>query len=122
MSTRKLLVTGASGFVGGFLLERLQRENSVSLIGLHHWELKEDANTLSDPDLAWHRADLPHNDLSPLVSGIDTVFHLAAQFSLNEKKSDQQDMQRVNVEGTRHLRVVTCYWLAPMKREGKESC
>ncbi len=103
MSTRKLLVTGASGFVGGFLLERLQQEEAVSIVALHHRDLEEDPVTPRNPDLVWHKADLTHDNLGPLVSGVDTVFHLAAAFSLSEKESDREHLQRVNVEGTRLL-------------------
>ncbi len=103
MPTRKLLVSGASGFVGGFLLERLQEIDTNSIVALYHRKIPENARQLHSDRLTWSRTDLVCDDLTEQVRGIDTVFHLAGGFSLSKKKSDQQIMERVNVQGTQRL-------------------
>ena len=103
MPTRKLLVSGASGFVGGFLLERLQENDTHSIVALHHRKIPANARHLHSNCLTWSKTDLACDDLTEQVQGIDTVFHLAGSFSLSENVSDQQMMERVNVEGTQRL-------------------
>ncbi len=80
------LVTGAAGFIGGHLAERLLADGH-SVIGLDRFSdyynpaLTRDNAAL----LARHRrfrmieADLSENGLDNLLDGVDVVFHLAAQ-------------------------------------------
>ncbi|HXR66023.1 MAG TPA: NAD-dependent epimerase/dehydratase family protein [Ktedonobacteraceae bacterium] len=82
----RCLVTGVAGFIGSHLAERL-------LMGGHEvWGIDNFANyyprSLKEHNLAVARSwnsftliekDLLERDLSPLLDGVDWVFHLAAQ-------------------------------------------
>jgi len=80
-----ILVTGAAGFVGSHLAERLlARGHTVSgiddLNDYYSRELKE----LNAADVAAaggriHRVDLAEDDLTAAVQGAEVVYHLAAQ-------------------------------------------
>ncbi len=89
-------VTGASGFVGQHLLPQLDRAPEVGrLVGLD----------LRDPErrvrrLDFHRVDIAHAELKPLVEDVDVVIHLAA---IHDPVPDVDLMARVNVEGTRRV-------------------
>jgi UDP-glucose 4-epimerase len=86
MGDRVALVTGAAGFIGSHLCQRLERDgwrvrgvdcftsyydpaqkerNIAPLVGRSRFELK--------------RVDLCTGDLAELLDGVDTVWHLAAQ-------------------------------------------
>ena len=82
----KALVTGAAGFIGSHLSERLLAEGAEvravdRFSDYYDVELKR-ANLAaleSRPGLAFVEGDLNQLDLAALLDGIDVVFHLAAQ-------------------------------------------
>ena len=80
----KVLVTGAAGFIGSHLVDRLLSAGH-SVIGLDRRSPR--ANLLARLNLAdamahsrfhWVEADLASTTLGPLLDGVDCVFHLAA--------------------------------------------
>ncbi|MFO0694078.1 MAG: NAD-dependent epimerase/dehydratase family protein [Polyangiales bacterium] len=96
---RLVLVTGASGYSGRFLVERLlDRGFSVRAFDRRrHPEL--------DPRATFVEGDLTRpRDVEAAVQGVATVFHLAAivPFGLAHSVSDV-DLDRVNVGGTYRL-------------------
>jgi len=89
-----IAVTGASGLVGRRLLPVLADNPSVTrLVGIDIHEPDRRARGLE-----FHRADVAHSELKPLLEGIDVLVHLA---SLVDPLPDEALMARVNVEGTR---------------------
>lgn len=94
----RILVTGASGFVGQTLIQKLHQNRSLELIVLSRKAVK----TL-------------HNDVRQLVGNdifsiqwsedIDVVIHLAGRAHiLNEQTTDPlSEFRKVNVEGTLQL-------------------
>ena len=93
---RYSLVTGASGFIGRALCERLVSQNSNVL-----------AMTRLSCDLQECQPWVC--DISDVIDGnrmtsVDTVFHLAAKgHALTETKQDEAEYFRINTEGTRKL-------------------
>ncbi|OQX29330.1 MAG: hypothetical protein B0D92_04220 [Spirochaeta sp. LUC14_002_19_P3] len=107
MKSAKVLVTGASGFVGGALSSRLL-ENSIPL----RCQYRRGNNTLKQLE---HRgAELVQTDLSPplnstpqyqamlenLVQGVETLYHSAAYVS---DWGPKEAFVRTNFEATRLL-------------------
>jgi nucleoside-diphosphate-sugar epimerase len=77
LSAKRILVTGASGFIGGQLCDRLSRESVASVVGV--------GRKFSDPDrLRARRVEMAIADLrdeaamAKLVQNADVVFHVAA--------------------------------------------
>jgi len=94
---RRALITGATGFVGGHLVEQLARRG---------WELHalvrptSDTSTLDRHDVRRWVGTLGDVDLLRQACGeVDTVFHLAAVTAAR----DTAGYERANVEGTRTL-------------------
>ena len=94
----KVLVTGASGFLGGSLCKALCQRN---------WQVHallrptSDKSALNNLDLHFHTGDV--TDLSSFqqaANGVDLVFHLAGVVAHSTKNLNT--MQKVNVEGTAH--------------------
>jgi UDP-glucuronate 4-epimerase len=82
----RYLVTGAAGFVGSHLSERLlKRGDSVrgvdAFTDYYHRAVKEAnlRNLRDSADFELHEVDLAETDLEPLIEGVDGIFHLAAQ-------------------------------------------
>jgi nucleoside-diphosphate-sugar epimerase len=96
MDKRVALVTGSTGYVGGYLVRALVDAG---------WRVRATARRPRPDHLPaeaeYERADLPGgDDLAPLVDGTTHVFHLAGASS---SRSDEEEMQRVNVDGTTRL-------------------
>lgn len=84
--TPRSLVTGAAGFIGSHLCERLLDEGH-EVVGLDAFidfypRVRKEANLLglrSRPGFRFLEADLLRTDLAGLLDGIDFVFHQAGQ-------------------------------------------
>jgi UDP-glucuronate 4-epimerase len=82
----RYLVTGAAGFVGSHLSERLLARGDavrgVDAFTDYYDRAVKEANLGNIRDSAGfelHEVDLAEGDLEPLLEGVDGVFHLAAQ-------------------------------------------
>lgn len=92
----KIAVTGANGHVGANLTRSLLDLGHTVRVLLFH-----DSQSLQGLPVERVRGDLAdHAALQLLCSGVDVVFHLAAQISIN---GQENLLNKVNVEGTRNL-------------------
>ena len=81
----KILVTGAAGFIGSHLSERLT-DLGHEVVGVDNFspyysvELKRlNAQDLAEKGIKIHELDISEDDLAPVVEGVEAVFHFAAQ-------------------------------------------
>lgn len=92
---RVALVTGATGFVGSRLVQRLVADGwAVRACG------RRERPAWLPGEAGYHRADLVTGELDAVVEGVTHLFHLAGASS---STSTPEEMQRVNVTGTAHL-------------------
>ncbi len=91
----KYLVTGAAGFIGSHLCERILRDGHTvtgvdCFIPYYDRAIKE-ANLTTSKGMAgfsFHELDLRTGDLAPLMEGCDAVFNLAAMPGLMRSWDD----------------------------------
>src|SRR5215213_7741575 len=82
----RALVTGAAGFIGSHLTDRLLAD-SWQVVGLDAFtdyyprrlKLSNLEAASAHPSFRLFEADLAADQLEPLLDGIDAVFHLAAR-------------------------------------------
>jgi len=105
------LVTGAAGFIGSHLSQRLLREG-LSVLGVDNFTdyyprwIKE--NNLSAIKRASHfsfiEKDINSLDLGPILKRVDYVFHMAAQAGVRASWGQQfSEYMRNNIEATQRL-------------------
>src|SRR5262245_58116610 len=106
----KCLVTGAAGFIGSHLCERLLQLGH-QVVGLdafipYYPATVKQANlqtARSRSDFTFHAADLRSESLEPLLDGIEVVFHLAAMAGLTKSWTNFDLYESCNVIGTQRL-------------------
>jgi UDP-glucose 4-epimerase len=105
-SGRKVLVTGADGFIGSHLVEALVAEGAkitalalYNAFGANGW-----LDVLAEPvrdAIRLERGDVRDaGQMAALVAGHDTVFHLAALIAIPYSYAAPQSYVDVNVSGT----------------------
>jgi nucleoside-diphosphate-sugar epimerase len=106
----KCLVTGAAGFIGSHLCERLlQAGHTVvavdAFIPYYPRAMKETnlAAARSCRAFTFHEVDLRTGSLGPLLDGVEVVFHLAAMPGLPKSWSDFDLYESCNVTATQRL-------------------
>lgn len=104
------LVTGAAGFVGSHLCERLIAEGETvvgidAFIPYYPRPLKERnlAGPLTSERFTFHELDLRTANLAPLFDGVDTVIHLAAMAGLLRSWQEFESYMTCNILATQRL-------------------
>ena len=104
-------VTGATGFIGRFLVERLlERDGTIHVLVREgskgrlaelrsRWGVDEDRVVGVVGDLSQRRLGVSDEDIERL-HGVDHVFHLAAIYDMT---ADAESQRIANIEGTRHM-------------------
>lgn len=95
----KIVITGANGFLGSWLVRSLQKENAELFALVRPTSDLSDLEGLSIQSLHGDVTDL--TSLNAAFEGADSVFHLAGVVAYN--KAQRSLMQKVNVEGTRNV-------------------
>ena len=97
------LVTGGAGFIGSHLVELLLSDGH-SVMVLDNFATGNPENLRQaeqNTNLTLHRIDISNgDDLQPLFSGIDWVFHLAALADIVPSMEEPAKYHRANVDGT----------------------
>lgn len=100
-----IVITGASGFIGRYLLESVKEEFRIFAIARRS---RKESNVPYHKNIHWVQCDIANWDtLSDVMKyindhgGADFVVHLAAFYDFSYK--DHPEYQRTNVEGTRHI-------------------
>jgi UDP-glucose 4-epimerase len=100
----RALVTGAAGFIGSILVDRLLSDGHA-VLGLDNFASGRATNLehLADnPGFAFVEADIVTDDLQTIVdeSRPEVVFHLAAQIDVRQSVADPEFDASANVIGT----------------------
>ena len=95
----RVLVTGATGFLGGALVRRLVHDR-VAVVATGRNVAALEALPLTERDrFAWDLASPADGALQEVLGGVTTIVHCAA---LSSAWGPAADFRRANVHGTRH--------------------
>ena len=109
LAKKKVLITGATGFIGSLLTRRCLQEGAQTHILMLP---QADNRRLKDirPCLYRHRGDLLHaRHLNKIIAGIkpDIIFHLAA-YGIYAAQKDSGRIMSINFLGTKNLIDACC--------------
>lgn len=96
----KVLITGGSSFLGGYLVKQFHRNHTVLAT---YCQNRPDANL---PDVLWHPMDLTQErQIREVVSsfGPDLILHNAAMTNVDQCETQPEEATRLNVHGTEIL-------------------
>jgi dihydroflavonol-4-reductase len=95
----KVLVTGATGFLGSWVVRALLRAGDRARVLVRH---TSKLDTLAGLELDLREGDiLDRRSIEDAAKGVDAIVHVAALVSL--RRRDSADLRRVNIEGTRNV-------------------
>ena len=108
-TARRVLVTGAGGFIGSHLVELLVREGA-DVRAMVRYNGRSDPGALSEIERsALSAVDVIHSDVTDAfavrraVAGVDVVFHLAALVAIPYSYTAPASFVHTNVVGTLHV-------------------
>jgi nucleoside-diphosphate-sugar epimerase len=113
----RCVVTGAAGFIGSHLCEDLLARGHT-VVGIDAFvpnyppavKAENQAVVLAHPNYHFHAADLRRDNLAPIVTDADVVFHLAAVPGPPQNWADSDDCWSCNVQGTLRLLDAVRQW------------
>ncbi|MBN2156062.1 MAG: SDR family oxidoreductase [Candidatus Lokiarchaeota archaeon] len=103
---RNVLVTGAAGFIGSHLADRLLAEGArvTGIDNLSEGSLENLKKSLQETNFKFHKGDIRDREfLHTIVDKIDIIFHLAAFTSVRRSISNPLECNEINVTGTLNL-------------------
>jgi nucleoside-diphosphate-sugar epimerase len=96
----KVLVTGAAGFLGSSLVEKLRRSGQHVRAVLH--DTTQPASDLRNVEIV--TADIRDaGKVQEIADGCEAIVHLAAKVHAIDGVGAEQDYEAVNVAGTKHI-------------------
>lgn len=98
---QKVLITGAVGFVGNYLIEHLKKQNLYEIYGTKLLFEKEQDNNINYLNL-----DIKNKEeVEKVISDVkpDIIFHLAAQSSVKMSWENPVETINININGTINL-------------------
>lgn len=95
----KYFLTGATGFVGGYVARQLVEAGHQVIAVARNPEKARDLATLS---IQLHQGDVTEKEsMRAPMTGVDGVFHIAGWYKVGVR--DKSDGSKINVEGTRNV-------------------
>ncbi len=99
MPKQTVLLTGATGFLGSYLLKELLAAGYADVRALRRSGSKMDLLGGVEGEVHWYEGDITDIDfLAEAMQGVEAVFHVAALVSFLPK--DKKRLYEVNVKGT----------------------
>jgi len=94
----KVLITGAGGFIGSHLTDRLLRDGH-NVVAIDNFSTGRHKNLTPHPNLTVVQTSIL-DPIEELFHGIDVVFHLAALTKIQESIAKVEEYNKTNVDGT----------------------
>lgn len=99
---KHIFITGATGFVGSYIVRTLLSKGYKNISGLHRATSSFDLLGSDKDSITWYEGDICDQvGMLEALDGVDIVIHTAAMVSL--QSSQKTKMNQINVGGTANL-------------------
>src|SRR5258708_2603485 len=98
---KKVLITGASGFVGEHLAQHLLSLGTYEIYGTYRSESSKESSPVHDKITFVHVDLLDREQVKQVLTDIkpDGIFHLAGQAAIGESIRNPLETMHVNIDG-----------------------
>lgn len=111
VTKKRILITGAAGFIGSNLINRLLLSGQYQVIGFDNFDdfysrEQKEGNVspfLKHPDFQFYEGDIRNMDDLLALDALDVIVHLAAKAGVRPSIKNPVLYQEVNVAGTQNL-------------------
>lgn len=103
LNDKKILVTGAAGFIGSHLTDQLLEEGAIvcGIDNLSENDMENLQTALKNPNFTFKQGDIRDREfLESVMNKIDVIFHLAAFTSVKQSVLLPEKCNEINVTGT----------------------
>jgi len=100
----KIFVTGGAGFIGKYLIKKLQNEHELIVYENFSSSSEKDFSNLDKKNITLIKGDMTNFSLlKKSLKDIDLVIHLAAKIDILESIKHPENTHKINVEGSLNM-------------------
>jgi nucleoside-diphosphate-sugar epimerase len=110
MKKKTIIVTGASGFIGKFLIKELIKNKNNFVVGVYYKSNYHKLKKEFRDKVKWLKVNLVKDNLNKILPNADVVYHLSGYYPVSSSAHEADTLKKINLLATKRL-AATCKYL-----------